>query len=72
MKKFNTKRFSLIFPYTGDWFDPDLVNRDIVEDGKQITVFDLNEEQAKQALVVALRKITKLQQKFDKINKLLY
>lgn len=61
-----------MFSYTGDWFDADLINRDIVEDGEEITVFDLSEEQAKQALVVALRKINKLQQKFDKINKLLY
>lgn len=72
MKKFNTKQFSLIDSYTYDWFDGDLINRDIISDdpGKS-TVFDLNEEQAKQALCLALRKLNRLRQNLDKVRDLL-
>lgn len=70
MKKYDERLVSLISPFSFDYYCADWINREVVEDGRDTTVYDLDDKQARQALCIALKYIEKQEKRLDRAKQI--
>ena len=66
MKKINPANYGLFI--NDDFFDDDVINMDIIEDGEDVKISKLNEEQAKMILALAMRRLKKIEKLHKEIR----
>lgn len=57
MRNINPKKFHLIIEEGEDYFHADIINLDLIEDGTNPSVDELDERQAKIALCLAIKRM---------------